>query len=150
MKLIFSGMLTGLYALMRYSAWRHPAYHAQLAAHDFVAQIRTLDVDAGRWFELKAGRVRSRAGLHRKPDVTIAYDTAATAVRLLMPPIDWQAQVEAAKSFQLRVEGPDELVYLFTQAMMATRALGWKFGTPVSNGEHRYTRSEERRVGKEC
>jgi len=71
LNLIFSGMLTGLYALMRYSAWRHPAYRAQLAAHDFVAQIRSLDADAGRWFELKGGRVRSGSGLHPKPDVTI-------------------------------------------------------------------------------
>ena len=46
----FSLMLTGLYGAMRYCAWRHPAYRAQLAARDLVAQIRTREADIGRWF----------------------------------------------------------------------------------------------------
>ena len=66
---------------MRYCAWRYPAYRAQLAERDFVGQVRLGDADAGRWFEIKAGRVRSGAGLHPKADVTLCYETAATAVR---------------------------------------------------------------------
>jgi len=136
---IFSAMLIGLYALMRYGIWRYPSYRAQLAEHDVIAQIRSLDTDTGRWFEIKGGRVRSGKGLHPQPDITLSYETAVAAVRLMLPPIDWQAQVEAAKSFLLRVDGPDALVYHFTQAMLGTRALGWKFGFPSSNGETRYT-----------
>ena len=139
MTAIFSAMLTGLYAFMRYTAWRHPAYRKQLAERDFVAQVRTLDADVGRWYEIRGGRVRSRAGLHPKPDVTLSYETAAIAVRLLTPPVDWQAQVEAAKSFQMRVEGADELVYRFTQAMMATRSAGWRSGTDMGDGVRRFT-----------
>jgi molybdopterin guanine dinucleotide-containing S/N-oxide reductase-like protein len=124
---------------MRYCAWRHPAYRAQLAERDLVAQIRTRDADVGRWFEIKGGKVRSRAGLHPRPDVTLSYETAAVAVELLVPPIDWLRQIEAAKGFQIRVEGPDELLYRFTQAMVATRRAGWRFGTDAGKGVRRYT-----------
>ena len=55
----FSATLTGLYAAMRFCAWRDPAYRAQLAERDLIAQIRTLDADVGRWYEIKAGKVRS-------------------------------------------------------------------------------------------
>src|SRR3990172_11919183 len=132
-------MLTGLYAAMRYGAWRHPAYRAQLAERDLVGQIRTRDAGMGRWYEIKGGKIRSRAGIHPKPDVTLTYETAEIAVRLLMPPIDWLQQIEAAKGFQLRAEGPDELVYRFTQAMLALRRLGWESGTDLGGGERRYT-----------
>jgi len=139
MSALFSSILAGLYALMRYCAWRYPAYRAQLAKRDFVGQIRTLDADVGRWFEFKSGRVRSRSGIHPKPDVTLSYETAATAVRLLVPPIDWLEQIESAKGFRLRVDGPDELVYLFTQAMVATRRAGWEYGTDMGKGVRRFT-----------
>ena len=139
MPTLFPAILTGLYAFMRYCAWRHPAYRAQLAERDFVGQIRTLDEDLGRWFEFKGGRVYSRSGFHPRPDVTIAYETAKIAVRLLVPPINWLEQIEAAKGFQLRVEGADELVYRFTQHMVATRRAGWQYGTDMGNGVRRFT-----------
>lgn len=92
----FSTLLAGLYAVMRYCAWRHPAYREQLAERDLIAQIRTLDVDAGRWFEFKAGKVRSGSGIHPRPDVTLSYETAAVAARLLTLPVNWQEQINAA------------------------------------------------------
>lgn len=107
MSLRFSATLAGLYAAMRYCAWRHPAYRAQLAERDFVGQIRALEADIGRWFEIKAGTVRSGAGIHPKPDVTLSYETAAVGARLLMPRVDWQEQIDAAKNFRLKVDGPD-------------------------------------------
>jgi len=134
-----SAILNGLYGVMRYSAWRYPAYRAQLAERDFVGQIRTRDAQDGRWFEIKAGAVRSRAGIHPKPDVTLIYESAQVAVKLLLPPIDWQEQIESAKAFRLTVEGPDDLVYRFTQAMLATRRAGWEFGTDAGEGVRRYT-----------
>ena len=139
MSLRLSAILNGLYGVMRYSAWRYPAYRAQLAERDFVGQIRTRDAQDGRWFEIKAGAVRSRAGIHPKPDVTLIYESAQVAVKLLLPPIDWQEQIESAKAFRLTVEGPDDLVYRFTQAMLATRRAGWEFGTDAGEGVRRYT-----------
>ena len=135
----FSITLAGLYAAMRYCAWRHPAYRAQLAERDLVAQIRVLDADIGRWYEIKAGTVRSSAGIHPRPDVTLSYETAAVAARLLTLPVDWQEQINAAKNFRLKVEGPDELVYRFMQLMFAVRSVGWRFGTNVGDDVRRYT-----------
>ena len=77
MSLRLAAILNGIYAVMRYSSWRYPAYRAQLAEHDFVGQIRTRDTGIGRWFEIKAGTVRSGAGIHSKPDVTLNYESAA-------------------------------------------------------------------------
>ena len=139
MSVRFSATLTGLSALMRYCAWRYPAYRAQLAERDLVAQIRLRDADVGRWFELKGGALRSRAGIHPRPDVVMSYETAEIAHRLLTPAINWGRLVEAAKGFQLRAEGPDDLVYRFTQAMIAARRAGWRSGTPVGEGVTRYT-----------
>ncbi|MBI1991367.1 MAG: hypothetical protein HYS65_16960, partial [Betaproteobacteria bacterium] len=92
----FSATLTGLYVAMRYCAWRDPAYCAQLAERDPIAQIRTLDADIGRWYEFKAGKVRSQSGIHPRPDVTLSYETAAVAARLLTLPVNWQEQINAA------------------------------------------------------
>ena len=131
--------LTGIYAAMRYSAWRYPAYRAQLAERDFVGEIRTRDFGVGRWYEIKGGKVRSGAGSHPRPDVTLTYETADIAVRLLTLPIDWLQQTEAAKGFQLRAVGPDELVHRFTQAMLAMRRTGWESGTDVGGGVRRHT-----------
>src|SRR3990172_1664566 len=124
---------------MRYCAWRYPAYRAQLAERDLVAQIRLRDAEAGRWFEFKGGKLHSRGGIHPRPDVIMSYETADIAHRLLTPTIDWSRQVEAAKGFQLRAEGPDDLVYRFTQAMIAARRASWRFGTPAGVGVTRYT-----------
>ena len=137
--LFLSAVLAALHALMRYSAWRDPAYRAQLAERDFVGQIRTRDGRNGRWFEFKAGGVRSGAGMHPNPGVTLSYESAAVALKLMLPPIDWLEQIESAKAFRMTVEGADDLVYRFTQAMLGTRRVGWKSGTDAGGGVRRYT-----------
>ena len=55
MTLVFRSILAGLHLMMRWCAWRHPAFRAQLAEHDYVAQIRTRDADIGRWFAFAHG-----------------------------------------------------------------------------------------------
>ena len=139
MATLFSFILFGISVFMRLCAWRYPAYRAQLAEHDFVAQVRLRDCDIGRWFAFKDGTIRSCAGLHHRPDVTISYETARLGVRLLTPPVNWQAQIDAAKGFMLRAEGPDELVHRFTQALLATQRIGWRYGTKLDDGTTRFT-----------
>ncbi|MCC6532993.1 MAG: molybdopterin-dependent oxidoreductase [Burkholderiales bacterium] len=134
-----STLLIGLYAAMRYCAWRYPHYRDQLAERDLIAQIRVREDDSGRWYEVRAGRVRSRSGIHPNPDVTLSYETAAVAAQLLTPPIDWQQQIDCAKNFRMKVEGPDELVYRFMQLVFAVRRVGWRYGTELGEGVRRYT-----------
>lgn len=139
MSALFSAILAGLYAFVRIGAWRSPAYRAQLAERDFIAQMRVRDADIGRWFEFSSGKVRSRAGLHPKPDVTVSYETAAQATELMLGQLRGRQQLEAAKNFRLLVEGPDDLAYHFTQILIGSQRIGWRFGTDLGDGVKRCT-----------
>ena len=139
MSMVFSALLAGLYALIRICAWRSRSYRAQLAQRDFIAQIRVRDADIGRWFIFSGGKVRSRAGLHPRPDVTVSYETAAQAVTLIIGQLLGRQQTEAAKNFRLQVVGADELVYHFTQILIAAQRVSWRFGTDLGGGLKRFT-----------
>jgi trimethylamine-N-oxide reductase (cytochrome c) len=135
----FSILLFGISLLLRYCAWRYPAFRARLAEKAFTAQIRTKDGKAGRSYSFAGGKVRSRRGIAPNPDVTLTFKTAAIGARLLTPPIDPLEQINAQKDFLLGLEGPDELTSWFTQTVMMTQSAGWKFGTDLGGGMMRYT-----------
>jgi trimethylamine-N-oxide reductase (cytochrome c) len=139
MVVVFTSILAGLHLMMRWRARRHPAFRAQLAAHDYVAQVRTRDADVGRWFAFARGTVTSHAGIHPSPDVTLSCETANQAVRLMAGQLLGRQQTEAAKLFRLRADGPDHLVCAFTQVLIATQRAGWRFGTALGDGVTRYT-----------
>ena len=61
-------ILFGLARLLQYIAWCHAKFQARIKERNFVAQIMARDEECGRWFEFKDGRIRSRSGLHPKPD----------------------------------------------------------------------------------
>jgi len=105
----FSAILWGLAQLLRYAAWRHPAFRARLKEKNLVAQIKARDEETGRWFALRDGKLTSGAGRHARPDITLAFKTAAHGAALLMPPINWLDQINAIKDFILSVDGPDDL-----------------------------------------
>ena len=56
-------ILWALSVLLKYQAWRHPAFRARLRERNLVAQIKARDEEVGRWYEIKGGRLRSGAGL---------------------------------------------------------------------------------------
>src|SRR5689334_12202962 len=85
----FSAILWGLAQSLKLAARRHPAFRARLREKNLVAQIKARDEETGRWYALRDGKVTSRAGLHAKPDITLAFKTAAHGVSLLTPPINW-------------------------------------------------------------
>jgi len=124
---------------LRLAALREPAFRRRLAEHRLVAQIRTRDGKVGRHFIFANGRVRSRAGLHWRPDVTLCFDTAALGARLMTPPIDWYEQIAAQKNFNLTLDGPDELACWFVQTIMAAMRMGWAAGTKQGDGTTRFT-----------
>ena len=128
----FSILLFGMWLLMRYCAWRYPAFRARLAEKDFTAQIRTKDAKAGRSYTFAGGKVRSRRGIAPNPEVTLTFKNAKIAARLLMPPIDPLEQINAQKDFLLGLEGEDELTSWFTQAVRSSRVCGFQasFSTP--------------------
>ena len=135
----FSLILFGMRLLFWFTALRYPAFRERLKEKDMTAQLRTLDGRAGRWFTFKGGRVSSGAGLHASPDVTLTFKTAEIAAQLLMPPINQLQQINAMKDFLLSLEGEDEDTLWFTQTVMLTQSVGWKYGIDQGKGVTRYT-----------
>jgi molybdopterin guanine dinucleotide-containing S/N-oxide reductase-like protein len=133
----FAGVLSALGMTLK--TWRtlYPEFAARLKERNLVAQILARDEEVGRWFQLADGRVRSRAGRHAQPDITLFFKDAALGARLLTPPINWLDQINAQKDFRLGVEGPEDLTNWFAQTLMMIQSVRWKFGTRLSDGTMR-------------
>src|SRR5882724_3020804 len=131
-------ILFGLGRLLKFAAWRYPAYRARLKERNFVAQIMARDEGCGRWFEFKDGHIRTGAGLHPKPDCKLMFKNAAIGARLLTPPINWLRQINAQKDFVLSVDGPDDLTNWFAQTVMMSQSAGLRYGTRLDDGTMRY------------
>jgi len=131
-------VLFGAAQLLKYAARRHPDFEARVKAHDFVAQIVARDEGIGRWIEFKDGNITSRAGLHDKPDIKLMFKNARVGAALLMPPIDWLAQINAQKDFNLTVEGPEHLTNWFAQTLMLSQSAGLTYGKRLRRGVRRY------------
>src|SRR5665213_1979704 len=134
----FAVILFAVSGLLRYARWRHPQFAARLKERNLVAQIKARDEGTGRWIEIRDGKIRSGAGQHPKPDITLSFKNAATGASLLTPPINWLNQINAQKDFTLGVDGPEDLTNWFAQALMAMQTAHWSFGTPMPDGSMRY------------
>ena len=132
-------ILLGLDWLIRFTAWRHPAFKARLGEQNFTAQIKIGDDTAGRYYSFQDGVFSSHAGIHPEPDVCLSFKSQTIAVKLLVPPVDYQQQIDAQKEFNLKMTGPDELTYWFAQTIMKTQNSHWKFGVDLADGTKRYT-----------
>jgi len=134
----FPAILFGMTQLLKYTARRYPKFRTRIREQNMVAQILARDENIGRWFEFRDGKIKSRAGIHPRPDVVLGFKNAALGVKLLTPPINWLDQINAQKDFKLTVEGSDALANWFAQTVMMTQTIGWTFGTPQPDGSIRY------------
>ena len=132
-------ILFGLSHVLRACGRADAEFRRRLRRNNAVAQIRLKDGSIGRWYALENGRVRSRAGLHPKPDVTISFRDVATALTFLVPPPDQSEIVLAAKQFRVIVDGKSELVVWFMQLLNAIARTGMRCGTSMPDGTTRYT-----------
>ena len=135
----FSATLTGLALALRATARLHPAFAARLRERDLVAQIRIAGRRRGRAYILRGGKVRSRAGLHPAPDLTMSFDSAEVACRVMKPGRDYLEFIDALKNFQMRVEGPDDLAVWFSETLQMMLTVGLEYGVDEGGGVHRYT-----------
>ena len=135
----FSAILLGLSWLVRFTAWRNPVFKERLKDKNFVAQIKIADNSQGRFFTFKDGIFSSEAGIHLQPEICMSFKSAEIGAKLLMPPVDYQQQIDAQKEFNLTMEGPDELTYWFAQTIMLTQNCHWQYGILASDGSMRYT-----------
>ena len=57
-------LLWGVAIALRYTSARHPSFKERLSEKELIAQIKTRDGTTGRWYQLRNGRLKSRAGVH--------------------------------------------------------------------------------------
>jgi trimethylamine-N-oxide reductase (cytochrome c) len=131
-------MLLGLYWHLKFTARRSAAFRERLKDRDAVIQIATADGAVARHYILRRGRLSSRAGRHKAPDLDIVFKTAAIGADVLTPPLDHQKRIDALKNFNLIAKGHDDLAVWFSETVMMTQTAGWTWGTPAGNGEMRY------------
>ena len=86
---------------MRYTAWKYPAFAKRLREKNLIVQIKIRDGSQGRYFVFREGRVSSKSGIHSRPDVTVTYDSAELAARLMKRNRDQMEQINAMKNFRL-------------------------------------------------
>ena len=133
-----SYILFGLNILFRYCAWKYPEFKL-CYGKAFTAVIRTKDGSVARWYRFGASGYSSGAGRRDNAEVVMTFKTAAIGAKLLMPPIDQLEQINALKDFVITLEGPEEEATWFTQTIVRTQSIGWKYGVDQGNGVTRYT-----------
>ena len=155
-KALFAIILLGLEWIMKFTAWRHPAYRDRLTEKNFVAQIKTQDNSQGRHFIFKEGNVASKRGIHSNPDLCLTFRSANLGVKLLMPiclawlserlarrllppPGPQLAMINAMKNFQLIMEAPDELFIWFSETLYQILSASAEYGIDLGTGVKRYT-----------
>ena len=138
-RLRIRAILMGLGPLLNHSARRHAGFATFLRRHDVVAQIQLKDGSLGRHYVIAGGNVRSRAGLHAGPDVSLVFKDEETALAMLRPHPDMAEVVHAAKNFKIVVKGQDALAVWFMQALNYSQAARVQMGTELPDGTRRYT-----------
>jgi trimethylamine-N-oxide reductase (cytochrome c) len=124
---------------LRIACWRSPEFAKRLKEKNLVAQFKIADDSDGRYFEFENGKITSKSGLHPEPDVSVIFKNQRIAKDLLIPPIDYQKQIDAIKNFNLMMIGPDEQSNWLTEIILEAGRVGWRWGTDVGHGEIRYT-----------
>src|SRR3970040_630116 len=133
----FSTLLFGIGLAMKYTAWRHPAFRERLKEQNLTAQIRDKQ-GTGRYFVIKDGKLSSRHGIHPSPDVVVTFKTARLALRIFTHPNDQLGRINAAKSFSMTLDGPEEKSIWFMFTLEQLLQAGWSYGVDVGGGETRY------------
>jgi trimethylamine-N-oxide reductase (cytochrome c) len=138
-RLIFSIVLFGIKVQLRRKALLFPVFKNHLKEKNLTVQIKVKDNSCGRYFTFKDGRIFSGSGIHTSPEVTLIFGNARLALNILLPPRDQLATVNAMKSFQLGLEGPEELSSWWMETLSLMLSAGTPYGTKVGKGVMRYT-----------
>ena len=134
----FSVILWGLVQALRLTKLWYPKFAARVKERDVIAQLKLKDESIARWIQFENGKIKSGAGMHESPDLTLWFHNKKVAVEFLTPPFDQLTRIDAAKNFKVGMSGPDELVVWFAAALTYMTTVGWKAGTDMGNGVTRY------------
>lgn len=135
----FNLTLYALEKVMRRAAKKYPTFLKRLQEKNLIAQIKLRDNSQGRYFVFQDGWVSSTAGIHEQPDVTMSFDTVAVATKIMKPSRKALDFVSALKSFQIELEGSDELTVWFSETLNMVLTVGMEYGMDLGNGVMRYT-----------
>jgi anaerobic selenocysteine-containing dehydrogenase len=136
---IFVTLLWGIKTLLCLTAIRYPFFKNRIKEKNLTVQIKLKDNSKGRYFTFRDGKLTSKSGIHPNPDVTMIFGSTRVAFDTLIPPRDQLALINAQKSFQIGLAGPDELTYWWLETLSLMLNAGTKYGTKVGNGVTRYT-----------
>jgi trimethylamine-N-oxide reductase (cytochrome c) len=132
-------LLWAIRVMLWWAATWHPSFKNRVHEKNITIQIKLKDDSHGRYFAFREGKLTSRSGLYPKPDVTMVFGNIRLALDILIPPRDQLAMVNAEKSFQLGLEGPDELTCWWMETLSLMLNVDVKYGTRLANGVVRYT-----------
>ena len=90
-------MLFGLSLGLKQRARKYPTFKERLKEKNLIAQVKVKDDSVGRYFTFQNGCVRSKSGIHSKPDVTVTFKTVELAVSLMTPPFNQLDQINAMR-----------------------------------------------------
>lgn len=138
-KIIVSIKLFGIKLLLRQKAMMYTSFKNRLKEKSFTAQIKIKDNSIGRYFIFSDGKFSSKRGIHASPDVCLTFRTAHLAVKLLGPYRDPLVMINAMKTFQMTLDGPDELTSWFMDTLSQIVTIGTKYGLDIGDGVKRYT-----------
>jgi len=138
-RVILRTLLLGLGPLLDRAARGRPAFRAFAKRHDAVVQMQLKDGSIGRWFEVRAGRIRSHRGLHPNPGVRMMFKDVDTALTMMRPNPDMGEVVHAAKNFKVMVVGPDALCVWWMQLLNLSQSSALRMGTPLPDRSTRFT-----------
>ena len=139
-------MLFGLSLALKQRARKYPTFKERLKEKNLIAQVKVKDDSVGRYFTFQNGRVRSKSGIHSKPDVTVTFKTVELAVSLMTPPFNQLDQINAMRGFSMTLEGPEELSLWFMHTLHKIRSAGWQYGIDLGNNTRRYTNIDRKSV----
>jgi molybdopterin guanine dinucleotide-containing S/N-oxide reductase-like protein len=133
----FQTLLFGVGLVMHLTAWRYPAYRERLREKNLIAQIRVKE-GPGRYFIFKGGKLTSRAGIHKNADVVVTFKSARLALNVILRPNDQLGRINAAKTFSMTLDGPQDKALWFMFTLELFQTIGWKYGIDAGDGEIRY------------
>ncbi len=135
----FSVMLYGLEKIIKMIAVVQPTFREHLKKKNATVQMRLEDNSQGRYFIFNKGKVKSKGGIHARPDVEIFFRDAVTAVTLMDVKRDYLKMINAMKSFQNGMEGDEGIGLWFTDLLSMIFTLWTPYGTDMGKGVMRYT-----------
>ena len=111
----FSIILFGLYYLLKITAFFYPSFRERCKQRNLIAQIKIADDSRGRFFIFSGGKIKSKSGIHNSPDICMAFKDETIAVNLLVPPVNYQHQIDAQKEFNLTMLNIDRVIMFLSK-----------------------------------